>query len=49
MILKIFLQKTIAKKLAILTQNKDKLCKNLIITLDFEKNAIFCRKLAKIA
>jgi hypothetical protein len=35
--------------LAFLTQNKAKLCKILIITLLFEKNAIFCRKLAKIA
>jgi hypothetical protein len=35
--------------LAFLTQNKAKLCKILIITLFFEKNAIFCRKLAKIA
>jgi hypothetical protein len=30
-----------AKKLAFLTQNKDKKCKNLIITLVFEKNANF--------
>jgi hypothetical protein len=35
--------------LAFLTQNKAKLCKLLIITLVFEKNAIFCRKLSKIA
>jgi hypothetical protein len=33
-----FSQKKIAKKLAFLTQNKAKLCKFLIITLDFEKN-----------
>jgi hypothetical protein len=39
MILKIFLPKKIAKKLAFLTQNKAKLCKSLIITLVFEKNA----------
>jgi hypothetical protein len=39
MILKIFSQKKIAKKLAFLTQNKAKLCKFLIMTLDFEKNA----------
>jgi hypothetical protein len=32
-----------------LTQNMVKLCKHLIITLVFEKNAIFCRKLSKIA
>jgi hypothetical protein len=38
MILEIFSQKKIAKKLAFLTQNKAKLCKFLIITLDFEKN-----------
>jgi hypothetical protein len=41
MILKIFLQKKIAKKLAFFTQNKAKLCKFLIITLDFKKNANF--------
>jgi hypothetical protein len=27
--------------MAFLTQNKDKLCKNLIVTLVFEKNAKF--------
>jgi hypothetical protein len=32
-----------------LTQNKAKFFKNLIITLVFVKNAIFCRKLSKIA
>jgi hypothetical protein len=30
-----------SNKLAFLTQNKAKLCKNLIITLVFEKNANF--------
>jgi hypothetical protein len=49
MIFKIFSPKNSAKKLAFLTQNKGKLSKILIITLDFEKNAIFCRKLSKIA
>jgi hypothetical protein len=49
MILKIFLPKKIAKKLAFLTQNKAKLYKIVIITLVFEKNATFCRKLSKIA
>jgi hypothetical protein len=48
----IFLPKKLAKKLAFLTQNKAKLCKILIITLVFEKNAIFfaenCRKSQKI-
>jgi hypothetical protein len=39
----------LAEKLAFLNQNKAKLCKNLILTLVFEKNAIFCRKLSKIA
>jgi hypothetical protein len=34
--------------MAFLSQNNAKLCKNLIIILVFEKNAIFCRKLAKI-
>jgi hypothetical protein len=52
MILKIFSPKKSAKKLAFLTQNKAKLCKNLIITLFFEKNANFltenCRKSQKI-
>jgi hypothetical protein len=35
--------------LAFLTQNKAKLCKILIITLVFEKNANFCQRLTKIA
>jgi hypothetical protein len=52
MILKIFSPKNSAKKLAFLTQNKAKLCKNLIITLVFEKNANFfaknCQKSQKI-
>jgi hypothetical protein len=52
MIFKIFSPKNSAKKLAFLTLNKGKLCKILIITLVFEKNAIFfaenCRKLQKI-
>jgi hypothetical protein len=38
-----------AKKLCFFAQNKAKLCKNWIITLVFEKNAIFCQKLTKIA
>jgi hypothetical protein len=42
-LLNIFAEK-FGKKLAFLTQNKAKLCKNVIITLVFEKNAIFCRK-----
>jgi hypothetical protein len=41
MIFKIFSPKKSAKKLAFLTQNKAKLCKNLIMTLVFEKNAKF--------
>jgi hypothetical protein len=41
--------KILAKKLALLTKNKAKLFKNLIVTLVFEKNAIFGRKLLKIA
>jgi hypothetical protein len=52
MIFKIVSPKNSAKKLAFLTQNKGTLCKILIITLVFEKNAIFfaenCRKLQKI-
>jgi hypothetical protein len=43
------LPKKIAKKLAFLTQNKAKLCKILIITLVFEKNAnFFAEKSQKI-
>jgi hypothetical protein len=41
MIFKRFSPKNSAKKLAFLTQNKAKLCKNLIITSVFEKNANF--------
>jgi hypothetical protein len=41
---KIFSPKNGAK-IGVLTQNKAKLCKNVIITLVFEKNANFCRKL----
>jgi hypothetical protein len=41
MIVKIFSPKHLAKILAFLTQNKAKLCKNLIMTLVFEKNAKF--------
>jgi hypothetical protein len=45
MIFLIFSPKNSAKKLAFLAQNKAKLCKNLIITLVFEKNAIFLLKI----
>jgi hypothetical protein len=52
MILKIFSPKNLAIILAFLTQNKAKLCKMLIITLVFEKNANFfakkCQKSQKI-
>jgi hypothetical protein len=41
MIFQIFLPKNSAKKIAFLTPNKAKLCKILIITLVFEKNANF--------
>jgi hypothetical protein len=41
MILKIFSPKNFVNKLACLAQNKAKLCKNLIITLVFVKNANF--------
>jgi hypothetical protein len=48
MIFQIFSPKISAKKLAFLTRDKAKLCKILIITLIFEKNANFfaenCRK-----
>jgi hypothetical protein len=52
MIFYIYSPKNSAKKLAFLTQNKAKLCKMLIITLVFEKNANFfaknCQKSQKI-
>jgi predicted dinucleotide-binding enzyme len=41
MIFKIFSPKNSAEKMAFLAQNKAKLCKILIITLVFEKNANF--------
>jgi hypothetical protein len=44
--LKIFAKK-FSKKLAFLTQNKAKLCKILIITLVFEKNANFLPKIVE--
>jgi hypothetical protein len=45
-----FFRKQLVTKLAFLTHNKAKLCKTLIVTLVFEKNAnFFRRKLAKIA
>jgi hypothetical protein len=43
---KYFRQK-ISEKLAFFTQNKATLCKILIITLVFEKNAIFLPKIVK--
>jgi hypothetical protein len=50
MILKIFSPKNLAKILAVFAQTTASFCKNLIITLAFEKNAnFFRRKLAKIA
>jgi hypothetical protein len=42
--LKIFWPKNLAKILAFLTQNRAKLCKNLIITLVFGENANFFAK-----
>jgi hypothetical protein len=47
MIFEIFLPKNSAKKLAFLTQNKAKLCKNLIITLVLRKTPIFLPKMVK--
>jgi hypothetical protein len=43
MIFKYFRRK-IQRKMAFLTQNKARLCKNLIITLIFKKNANFFAK-----
>jgi hypothetical protein len=48
MIFKIFSPKKLAKILTFFAQTTA-FFKNLIITLVFEKNANFCRKLAKIA
>jgi Ni,Fe-hydrogenase III small subunit len=47
MIFKIFSPKNSANKLAFFTQNKGKLCKILIITLVFEKNANFSPKIVE--
>jgi hypothetical protein len=44
MILKIFSPKNLAKMLAIFAQTTASFCKNLIITLVFEKNANFFAK-----
>jgi hypothetical protein len=49
MIFEIFSPKNFAKNWRFLLQNKAKLFNISIITLVLEKNAIFCRKLAKIA
>jgi hypothetical protein len=49
MILKIFLPKQFSENIGVFTQTIASFCKILIITLVFEKNPIFCRKLAKIA
>jgi hypothetical protein len=47
MSLKIFSPKNFAEILAFLTQNKAKLCKNLIITLFLRKTPIFSPKIVK--
>jgi hypothetical protein len=47
MLFKLFSQKNSAKNLAFLPQNKAKLCKILITTLVFEKNAIFSPKIVR--
>jgi hypothetical protein len=47
MILKIFSPKKSAKKSAFLTQSKAELCKILIITLVYEKNANFLPKIVE--
>jgi hypothetical protein len=46
-IFEIVTTKKSAKKMAFLTQNKAKLCKNLIITLVFEKNVNMSPKIGK--
>jgi hypothetical protein len=47
MILKIFSPKNLAKILAFFAQTTASFCKNLIITLVFEKNANFSQKIGK--
>jgi hypothetical protein len=49
MILRIFSPKNLAKILAFFAQTTASFCKNVIITLVFEKTPFFRRKLAKIA
>jgi hypothetical protein len=49
MIFRIFSPKKFANILAFFALTTANFCKNLIITLIFEKTPIFCRKLAKIA
>jgi hypothetical protein len=44
----IFAEK-IGEKISVFAQNKAKLCKNWILKLFLEKNAIFRRKLASVA
>jgi pterin-4a-carbinolamine dehydratase len=44
-----FFCKKTGEKLSFSAQNKAKLCKNSIKTMVFETNAIFPRKLAKVA
>jgi hypothetical protein len=46
--IKYFRQK-IGEKMAFFTPSKAELCKNLIMTLVFEKAPIFCQKLSQIA
>jgi hypothetical protein len=47
MILKIFYPINLAKILAFFAQTTASFCKDLIITLGFEKNAIFSPKIGK--
>jgi hypothetical protein len=47
MLFYIFSPQILAKKLAFFAQNQAKLCTNMIITLVFDKNAIFSPKIAK--
>jgi hypothetical protein len=49
MILKIFSLKNLAKILAFFAQTTASFCKTLIITLVFEKNAIFSPNIGKIS
>jgi hypothetical protein len=49
MIFKKYFRQKISENIGFFAQTTASFCKKMIIILVFEKNAIFCRKLAKIA